>query len=77
MAFGQAVAHPPLSGAMMAAGVVVDRHEGTPQGGPLANVLLDVVDQELERRGYRFVRYADDRNVYVKSKRAAERVMAG
>jgi group II intron reverse transcriptase/maturase len=70
-----------LEAGMMAAGVVVDRHEGTPQGGPLspllANVLLDVVDQELERRGYRFARYADDCNVYVTSKRAAERVMAG
>jgi group II intron reverse transcriptase/maturase len=70
-----------LEAGMMAAGVVVARHEGTPQGGPLspllANVLLDVVDQELERRGYRFARYADDCNVYVKSKRAAERVMAG
>ena len=48
------------------------RHEGTPQGGPLspllANVLLDEVDQELERRGHRFVRYADDANVYVRSR---------
>ena len=65
----------------MVNGVVVERHEGTPQGGPLspllANVLLDVVDQELERRGHRFVRYADDCNVYVRSKRAAERVMEG
>jgi retron-type reverse transcriptase len=43
----------------------------------LANVLLDVVDKELERRGHHFVRYADDCNVYVRSKRAAERVMAG
>jgi group II intron reverse transcriptase/maturase len=66
---------------IMADGVVVERHEGTPQGGPLspllANVLLDVVDQQLEQRGHRFVRYADDCNVYVRSKRAAERVMAG
>jgi group II intron reverse transcriptase/maturase len=70
-----------LEAGMMANGVVVERHDGTPQGGPLspllANVLLDVVDQQLERRGHRFVRYADDCNVYVQSKRAAERVMAG
>jgi group II intron reverse transcriptase/maturase len=70
-----------LDAGMMVSGVVVERHEGTPQGGPLspllANVLLDVVDQKLERRGHRFVRYADDCNVYVKSKRAADRVMAG
>ena len=70
-----------LEAGIMVSGVVVDRHEGTPQGGPLspllANVLLDVVDQQLERRGHRFVRYADDCNVYVRSKRAAERVMAG
>ena len=68
-----------LEAGIMADGVVVERHEGTPQGGPLspllANVLLDVVDQELERREHRFVRYADDCNVYVRSKRAAERVM--
>jgi RNA-directed DNA polymerase len=68
-----------LEAGMMVTGVVVERHEGTPQGGPLspllANVLLDVVDKKLERRGHRFVRYADDCNVYVKSKRAAERVM--
>ena len=57
-----------------------ERHEGTPQGGPLspllANVLLDEVDKELERRGHCFVRYADDCNVYVRSRRAGERVMA-
>jgi len=73
--------HRYLQAGIMANGVVVDRHEGTPQGGPrsplLANVLLDVVDQQLERRGHRFVRYADDCNVYVRSKRAAERVMSG
>jgi len=61
-------------------GVVVERHEGTPQGGPLspllANVLLDEVDKELERRGHCFVRYADDCNVYVGSRRAGERVLA-
>ena len=68
-----------LDAGIMANGVVVERHEGTPQGGPLspllANVLLDEVDKELERRGHRFVRYADDCNVYVQSKRAGERVM--
>jgi RNA-directed DNA polymerase len=56
-----------------------DRIEGTPQGGPLspllANVLLDEVDKELERRGHRFVRYADDCNIYVRSQRAGERVL--
>jgi group II intron reverse transcriptase/maturase len=70
-----------LEAGVMVTGLVVERHEGTPQGGPLspllANVLLDVVDRELERRGHRFARYADDCNVYVRSKRAAERVMEG
>ena len=70
-----------LGAGIMANGVALDRHEGTPQGGPLspllANVLLDEVDKELERRGHRFVRYADDCNVYVRSKRAGERVMQG
>src|SRR5688572_30770461 len=69
-----------LEAGVMADGVVVERHEGTPQGGPLspllANVLLDEVDKELERRGHTFVRYADDCNVYVQSKRAGERVLA-
>jgi len=69
-----------LNAGMMANGVVMARHEGTPQGGPLspllANVLLDDVDKELEKRGHTFVRYADDCNVYVQSKRAGERVMA-
>jgi group II intron reverse transcriptase/maturase len=64
---------------VMADGVAVERHEGTPQGGPLspllANALLDEVDKELERRGHAFVRYADDCNVYVRSRRAGERVM--
>jgi RNA-directed DNA polymerase len=68
-----------LEAGMMADGVVMERHEGTPQGGPLspllANVLLDEVDKELERRGHAFARYADDCNVYVRSKRAGERVM--
>ena len=68
-----------LEAGMMANGVVMERHEGTPQGGPLspllANVLLDEVDKELEKRGHAFVRYADDCNVYVRSRRAGERVM--
>jgi len=68
-----------LEAGIMANGVVVERYEGTPQGGPLspllANVLLDEVDKELEKRGHAFVRYADDCNVYVRSKRAGERVM--
>ncbi|KAB0630763.1 group II intron reverse transcriptase/maturase [Burkholderia latens] len=66
---------------IMDGGVVMERHEGTPQGGPLspllANVLLDEVDRELEKRGHRFVRYADDCNVYVRSRRAGERVLDG
>lgn len=68
-----------LEAGIMAGGVVVERHEGTPQGGPLfpllANVLLDEVDKELERRGHAFARYADDSNVYVRSRRTGERVM--
>jgi RNA-directed DNA polymerase len=68
-----------LEAGMMADGVAVQRYEGTPQGGPLspllANVLLDEVDKELEKRGHAFVRYADDCNVYVRSRRAGERVM--
>ncbi len=68
-----------LDAGILANGVVVERHEGTPQGGPLspllANVLLDEVDKELEKRGHTFVRYADDCNVYVRSRRAGERVM--
>ena len=68
-----------LQAGVMADGVVVERHEGTPQGGPLspllANVLLDEVDQELERRGHAFVRYADDLRVFVGSKKAGQRVM--
>jgi len=68
-----------LQAGIMVHGMVQERYEGTPQGGPLspllANVLLDEVDRELERRGHRFVRYADDCNVYVRSQRAGERVM--
>jgi len=69
-----------LEAGMMAGGVCVRREEGTPQGGPLspllANVLLDDLDKELERRGHRFCRYADDCNIYVRTKAAGERVMA-
>jgi len=61
-----------LDAGIMAHGVVTKRHEGTPQGGPLspllANLLLDEVDKELERRGHAFARYADDCNVYVRSR---------
>ncbi|MGF6538292.1 RNA-directed DNA polymerase [Paraburkholderia youngii] len=68
-----------LNSGIMDGGVVQQREQGTPQGGPLspllANVLLDEVDKELERRGHCFVRYADDANVYVRSRRAGERVM--
>jgi RNA-directed DNA polymerase len=69
-----------LNSGIMGDGVVQERVRGTPQGGPLspllANVLLDEVDKALERRGHCFVRYADDANVYVRSHRAGERVMA-
>ncbi len=68
-----------LMAGIMANGVVMERDEGTPQGGPLspllADVLLDEVDKELEKRGLSFVRYADDLNVYVRSKRAGEDAM--
>jgi RNA-directed DNA polymerase len=61
-------------------GVVVSTDEGTPQGGPLSpllsNIVLDELDEELARRGHRFVRYADDVNIYVRSERAGMRVMA-
>jgi group II intron reverse transcriptase/maturase len=70
-----------LEAGIMVNGVVMERHEGTPQGGPLspllANVLLDEVDKELERRGHAFCRYADDCNIYVQSERAGQRVMEG
>ena len=69
-----------LNSGIMMDGAVQERARGTPQGGPLspllANALLDDVDKELERRGHRFVRYADDANVYVRSRKAGERVMA-
>ena len=62
----------------MIAGIKVRSEEGTPQGGPLspllANILLDDLDKELEKRGLRFCRYADDCNIYVRSRRAGERV---
>jgi len=68
-----------LGAGILVQGLSTDRHEGTPQGGPLspllANVLLDEVDKELEKRGHTFVRYADDCNVYVRSRRAGERVL--
>jgi len=70
-----------LEAGVMVSGVVTERREGTPQGGPisplLANVLLDEVDKELERRGHAFVRYADDSNVYVHTERAGRRVLEG
>lgn len=69
-----------LNAGIMDGGLVSQRMQGTPQGGPLspllANVLLDEVDRELERQGHRFARYADDCNVYVRSQKAGERVMA-
>jgi group II intron reverse transcriptase/maturase len=69
-----------LEAGMMAEGIVSPRTEGTPQGGPLSpllsNILLTELDKELERRGHAFCRYADDCNIYVKSKAAGERVMA-
>jgi RNA-directed DNA polymerase len=68
-----------LQAGMMEGGLSSPRTEGTPQGGPLSpllsNILLDELDKELERRGHRFCRYADDCNIYVQSKRSAERVM--
>ena len=70
-----------LNSGVMENGLVGPTDEGTPQGGPLSpllsNLLLDELDRELERRGHRFVRYADDSNIYVKSERAGQRVMKG
>jgi RNA-directed DNA polymerase len=70
-----------LNSGVMENGLVGPTDEGTPQGGPLSpllsNLLLDELDRELERRGHRFVRYADDSNIYVKSERAGQRVMEG
>src|SRR5690554_1266155 len=69
-----------LRAGMLEGGLVSPRREGTPQGGPLSpllsNVLLTELDRELERRGHRFCRYADDCNIYVKSQAAGERVLA-
>lgn len=68
-----------LQSGIMLNGIVVRNEEGTPQGGPLspllANILLDDLDKELERRGHKFCRYADDCNIYIKSERAGQRVM--
>lgn len=69
-----------LKAGVMENGVITTTERGTPQGGPLSpllsNIVLDELDRELEKRGHRFARYADDCNIYVKSQRAAERVMA-
>lgn len=68
-----------LEAGVLSNGVCIRSEEGTPQGGPisplLANIILDDLDKELERRGHKFVRYADDCNIYVRSRRAGERVM--
>ncbi|QNU24985.1 group II intron reverse transcriptase/maturase [Geobacillus zalihae] len=68
-----------LQAGVMINGVVMETQEGTPQGGPLSpllsNILLDELDKELEKRGHKFVRYADDCNIYVRTKKAGERVM--
>lgn len=68
-----------LQAGMMSNGLTTVRREGTPQGGPLSpllsNILLDELDKELERRGHKFCRYADDCNVYVQSRSAGERVL--
>jgi RNA-directed DNA polymerase len=70
-----------LNAGVLADGLVSPTEEGTPQGGPLSpllsNLMLDVLDKELEKRGHRFVRYADDCNIYVRSQKAGERVMTG
>ena len=68
-----------LQAGMMSDGLTTARREGTPQGGPLSpllsNILLDELDKELERRGHKFCRYADDCNIYVQSRSSGERVM--
>lgn len=68
-----------LKSGIMLNGVIVSNEEGTPQGGPLSpllsNIMLDEVDKELERRGHKFCRFADDCNIYVKSKKAGLRVL--
>lgn len=69
-----------LQAGLFEGGIIAPRTEGTPQGGPLSpllsNILLDELDKELERRNHTFCRYADDCNIYVRTKRSAERVMA-
>jgi RNA-directed DNA polymerase len=69
-----------LKAGVMVNGVVMEREEGTPQGSPLSpllsNIMLTELDRKLEERGHRFVRYADDCNIYVRSERAAERVLS-
>jgi RNA-directed DNA polymerase len=69
-----------LTAGVMEGGLVSPTEQGTPQGGPLSpllsNLMLDVLDKELEKRGHRFVRYADDCNIYVRSRKAGERVLA-
>lgn len=69
-----------LESGVMINGVVIDTEDGCQQGGPLSpllsNIMLDELDKELEKRGHKFCRYADDGNIYVKSRRAGERVMA-
>lgn len=69
-----------LKAGILEGGLITARVEGTPQGGPLSpllsNILLDELDKELERRGHKFCRYADDANVYVATRRSGERVMA-
>lgn len=70
-----------LRAGVMENGVIVSTEEGTPQGSPLSpllsNIMLNELDKELEKRGHKFCRYADDCNIYVKSQKAAERVMKG
>ena len=69
-----------LRSGVLSGGVVSVPTKGTPQGGPLSpllsNIVLDELDRELERRGHRFCRYADDCNIYVRSRKSGERVMA-
>jgi group II intron reverse transcriptase/maturase len=70
-----------LNSGVMVNGVAMETEEGTPQGGPLSpllsNIMLDDLDRELEKRRHKFVRYADDCNIYVKTQRAGERVLEG
>ncbi|MGE3226431.1 MAG: reverse transcriptase domain-containing protein, partial [Parvibaculaceae bacterium] len=78
--FGHSLIRRYLQAGLMTGGLATARNEGTPQGGPLSpllsNILLDDLDKELERRGHAFCRYADDCNIYVRSERAGQRVMA-